>query len=427
MAVFTYYQEQAREIKARGWTGDQTTFGILVKGKIREAQGEMKVCPNCGMVLSEVTPPGWEIPVKKMKRSKGITNPWALAWWMKGQGYQPKGGKGKSEEADTEEACMEGEELDQALLEQDRMLKRICEKCAENNMSAVDSVNTKMQKGIRQTGAEQQGTGMSEYRRARETASAQEVKRFGKSTMDINEAEIEAERRSLVSVGKIPKIMRELSEQELAQHYEADIRYIANYGKLLGEKRLEEMLSHCEEVAERIKKLRQQGTATVTPAPQTKGERTATGLRAAMAKQSHQDDIDDMEKAGNKVLTVHPHDDEGMTHVRVKTPQGQVKTKELPEQGKYIGGSPGPTDGAQKMSPNEKAWYDSGVRREGGGSDWAGPFTEISQMDTVNAPLRFRSGEEIANKQYNKYEQRARKEGDKYYTDRPFANEKKQR
>lgn len=39
-----------------------------------------------------VTPPGWEGTVRKMKNHPEITNPWALAWWMKGKGYKPKAG-----------------------------------------------------------------------------------------------------------------------------------------------------------------------------------------------------------------------------------------------------------------------------------------------------------------------------------------------
>lgn len=40
-------------------------------------------------MTQEVSPPGWEGTVKRMKRHGEITNPWALAWWMKGQGYTP--------------------------------------------------------------------------------------------------------------------------------------------------------------------------------------------------------------------------------------------------------------------------------------------------------------------------------------------------
>lgn len=37
---------------------------------------------------TEVAPEGWEKTVKAMKDEPGIDNPWALAWWMKGKGYQ---------------------------------------------------------------------------------------------------------------------------------------------------------------------------------------------------------------------------------------------------------------------------------------------------------------------------------------------------
>ena len=39
-------------------------------------------------LTNEVAPEGWEGTVKAMKDEPGIDNPWALAWWMKGKGYQ---------------------------------------------------------------------------------------------------------------------------------------------------------------------------------------------------------------------------------------------------------------------------------------------------------------------------------------------------
>lgn len=36
-----------------------------------------------------VAPPGWEGPVKEMKKDKDIDNPWALAWHMKNKGDKP--------------------------------------------------------------------------------------------------------------------------------------------------------------------------------------------------------------------------------------------------------------------------------------------------------------------------------------------------
>jgi hypothetical protein len=36
-----------------------------------------------------VAPPGWENTVKRMKKHPKIDNPWALSWWMKGEGDEP--------------------------------------------------------------------------------------------------------------------------------------------------------------------------------------------------------------------------------------------------------------------------------------------------------------------------------------------------
>jgi hypothetical protein len=40
--------------------------------------------------IQEASPKGWEKTVKKMKKHKEIDNPFALAYWMKQQGYKPK-------------------------------------------------------------------------------------------------------------------------------------------------------------------------------------------------------------------------------------------------------------------------------------------------------------------------------------------------
>ena len=39
--------------------------------------------------ILRVSPPGWSGTTEAMKRHKDIDNPWALAWWMKKQGYKP--------------------------------------------------------------------------------------------------------------------------------------------------------------------------------------------------------------------------------------------------------------------------------------------------------------------------------------------------
>jgi len=48
----------------------------------RENPGEV-------MTVNEVSPPGWSGTVKAMKKHKEISNPWALAWWMKNKGAKP--------------------------------------------------------------------------------------------------------------------------------------------------------------------------------------------------------------------------------------------------------------------------------------------------------------------------------------------------
>lgn len=44
--------------------------------------------PKTSRIVSEVAPKGFEGTVKAMKGKKEITNPYALAHWMKSQGYQ---------------------------------------------------------------------------------------------------------------------------------------------------------------------------------------------------------------------------------------------------------------------------------------------------------------------------------------------------
>jgi hypothetical protein len=54
----------------------------------------MAECPTAGEGCTgdehlAVAPPGWEAPVKEMKKDKDIDNPWALAWYMKNKGDKP--------------------------------------------------------------------------------------------------------------------------------------------------------------------------------------------------------------------------------------------------------------------------------------------------------------------------------------------------
>ncbi len=46
------------------------------------------IYPVYKSAISEVSPPGWRGTTEAMKKHKDITNPWALAWWMKNKGYK---------------------------------------------------------------------------------------------------------------------------------------------------------------------------------------------------------------------------------------------------------------------------------------------------------------------------------------------------
>lgn len=56
-------------------------------------QGAPADAPMKEEKLQEVAPEGWEKTVKAMKKKKEIDNPFALAYWMKQQGYKPRKGK----------------------------------------------------------------------------------------------------------------------------------------------------------------------------------------------------------------------------------------------------------------------------------------------------------------------------------------------
>lgn len=58
--------------------------------------------------LAEVTPPGYEHVVKGLKKNPDVDNPWAVAWWMKGQGIHPKKAKAKKSKEDDGTPSVEG-------------------------------------------------------------------------------------------------------------------------------------------------------------------------------------------------------------------------------------------------------------------------------------------------------------------------------
>ena len=57
---------------------------------IRDPEGDEPLNLNVGGPPEgehlAVAPPGWEGPIKEMKKDKDIDNPWALAWYMKNKG-----------------------------------------------------------------------------------------------------------------------------------------------------------------------------------------------------------------------------------------------------------------------------------------------------------------------------------------------------
>lgn len=46
-----------------------------------------------------IAPAGWEQTIQRMKKSGKVSNPWALAWWMKRKHYKPHRSAGADAEA----------------------------------------------------------------------------------------------------------------------------------------------------------------------------------------------------------------------------------------------------------------------------------------------------------------------------------------
>jgi hypothetical protein len=57
-----------------------TESGVIKKMRTKDKKKE----------VDAVAPPGWEGTVKHMKSHPEITNPWALAWYMKNKGDTPR-------------------------------------------------------------------------------------------------------------------------------------------------------------------------------------------------------------------------------------------------------------------------------------------------------------------------------------------------
>jgi hypothetical protein len=97
--------------------------------------------------LAEKAPEGWEGTVKAMKKHKDVDNPYALAHWMKGQGY-----KSHKKESVEESVLREGEEEKAELIMASRdMVERItgwmedtANMQAESMLELIDSIRDEL-------------------------------------------------------------------------------------------------------------------------------------------------------------------------------------------------------------------------------------------------------------------------------------------
>jgi hypothetical protein len=76
---------------------------LQAKAKKLQLESEGLTTDQAAAVLLEVSPPGWEERVKKMKRDPDIDNPWQLAWYL----YNKQKGK-KSKKESTDESLRPG-------------------------------------------------------------------------------------------------------------------------------------------------------------------------------------------------------------------------------------------------------------------------------------------------------------------------------
>ena len=66
----------------------QRLYERLVRKYVRRGH-PLHEAQHRARLFLEKAPPGWEGTVKAMKKHPKITNPWALAWHMKGEGDKP--------------------------------------------------------------------------------------------------------------------------------------------------------------------------------------------------------------------------------------------------------------------------------------------------------------------------------------------------
>jgi hypothetical protein len=83
------FEEEGAEESEEGEEEEEYTEEELVEAW-NDMNSDKKFLRECRAhkKMNEVAPPGWEGTVKAMKKHKDITNPWALAWHMKGKGMK---------------------------------------------------------------------------------------------------------------------------------------------------------------------------------------------------------------------------------------------------------------------------------------------------------------------------------------------------
>jgi hypothetical protein len=123
-----------------------------------ENVNEDRMCETCGQPmesceceeLEEVAPEGWEKTVKGMKKHEEIDNPWALANWMKGQGY-----KGHEEEE------VEEQQLGEATCPQCHKDPCVCKSETNEDQLQLEAIRRLAECGDMWAAAPQQASGMN--------------------------------------------------------------------------------------------------------------------------------------------------------------------------------------------------------------------------------------------------------------------------
>jgi len=87
-----------------------------------------------------VSPPEWEETVLKMKKHPEITNPWALSWWMKGEGYTPGGKKEASSPRVVFEQALAKQAFEECSSCAEKLAAECCSKTAATDLKDLRKI-----------------------------------------------------------------------------------------------------------------------------------------------------------------------------------------------------------------------------------------------------------------------------------------------